>query len=204
MRKKKYYTYALAYPDSMGGLTFYIGKGAGDRIYQHERIAKHPDSKYPRENRHKTNIIRKIWANGEQVVRKKLAYFDTDEEASLYEIALIFLMETPLTNITAGGDTPPSNKGKKATEATIARMSQGMKRRLQNDPALREHHIQTLQNRTITQSYREKLSRARVGMTFSDTHKSNLSKSHMGQSRPWTDEHRNNFMAAINRRRTST
>lgn len=37
MLDKDYYTYMLAYPD---GTPFYIGKGRGNRIYQHEEEAR--------------------------------------------------------------------------------------------------------------------------------------------------------------------
>jgi len=98
-KRKCPYVYALAYPESMGGRLFYVGRGIGHRINAHEREARKGEMHNP----YKVNVIRKLWVNGEQVVRKKLAFFDTDEEAALYEIALIFFLGS-LTNLTAGGD----------------------------------------------------------------------------------------------------
>ncbi|HYT28735.1 MAG TPA: hypothetical protein VEL72_06930 [Ktedonobacteraceae bacterium] len=65
----------------------------------HEREARKGEMHNP----YKVNVIRKIWGHGEQVVRKKLAVFDTDEEAALYETALIASLDG-LTNVTAGGE----------------------------------------------------------------------------------------------------
>lgn len=102
---KPHYTYALCYPDDYpdeqkAGMIFYIGKGLGNRMYVHEILAK--QGKGP--NPHKRNVIRKIWANGGQVVKKILACFETHEEACMHEIALIFFMGDRITNLTHGGE----------------------------------------------------------------------------------------------------
>jgi len=93
----KYYVYALSYPESMGGHVFYIGKGKRNRISSHEWQAKKGAKSY------KCNVIRKIWARAENVVRSILAFFETEQEAYEYEKALIFFMDG-LTNQTDGGD----------------------------------------------------------------------------------------------------
>lgn len=95
-QNKPHYVYVLAYPD---GRVFYVGKGQGDRINQHEREAR----KSKTHNSYKCNVIRKIWRDGGQVVRTILAYFETHEEACMYEIGLIFFLPG-LTNQTYGGD----------------------------------------------------------------------------------------------------
>lgn len=97
-----HYVYALMYPESMGGRIFYIGKGIGHRIDDHEVEARLKGLKKGH-NPHKVNTIRKIWREGEQIGKKKLAFFETHEEAILYEIALIFFLPG-LTNATGGGD----------------------------------------------------------------------------------------------------
>lgn len=91
----KYYVYTLAYPD---GKVFYVGKGCGQRIDDHERVAR---KRYGiLKNMTKVNIIREIWASGEDVLKKKLAHFETEEQAYEYESALIFF----LLNLTNGGE----------------------------------------------------------------------------------------------------
>jgi hypothetical protein len=101
MQQKKYYAYTLAYP---GGEVFYVGKGTKKRMNQHVIEATHPERSAYR-NRRKLRVIRKIWASGEQV--QKAIIFDTDieEEAYIYEWALINMtcMGENLTNISTSG-----------------------------------------------------------------------------------------------------
>src|SRR5205807_2891653 len=78
-------------------------------------------------NPHKVNIIRKIWAGGWQVKKKILAYFATDQEACMYETALIFGMRPygSLANITDGGDGLTGPK----TEEHIRKVAEALTRR---------------------------------------------------------------------------
>jgi len=93
----KPYVYTLAYPD---GKVFYVGKGTGDRIDDHERQAKNGIKS------HKCSVIRKIWKEGGQVLQQKVAMFDTEEEAYQFEIHLIafFGGKENLTNKADGGE----------------------------------------------------------------------------------------------------
>lgn len=101
--KSKPYVYHLQYPESMGGSIFYIGKGTKRRIYEHETEARSTRKVFS--NPYKIRIIRQIWRQGEQFVKAKIAEFISDEEAYLFEFALIFFMQGygNLTNITDGG-----------------------------------------------------------------------------------------------------
>src|SRR6266702_4430512 len=101
-QKTPYYVYTLAYPELMGGSVFYVGKGKGNRIYEHEIHARQ-SACCPS---HKTNVIRKIWREGGKVVKKKLAFFEDEAHAFLYEVALIFFMRPydHLANLTDGGE----------------------------------------------------------------------------------------------------
>lgn len=73
-----YYVYTYAYPD---GKVFYVGKGHGNRIDHHEREAKSGvDSE-------KCAIIRQIWADGKQVLKKKIYENLSEEDA----FSLVFL-----------------------------------------------------------------------------------------------------------------
>src|SRR5260370_23213971 len=99
MDNMRHYVYTYAYPD---GRVFYVGKGVRDRIHRHERDALLSRNINP----YKENVIRKILADGGRVIKAKLAYFETHEEALAYEIALIFFLNATdsLTNLTPGGD----------------------------------------------------------------------------------------------------
>ncbi len=119
-QNKPHYVYVLAYPESMSGKVFYVGKGIRDRIDVHEREA-HKGKKSP-----KCSIIRKIWRHDEKVAKKILAYFATHEEACMYEIALIFFMDE-LTNLTHGGD---GSLGITHSEEARRKMSKSHKGRL--------------------------------------------------------------------------
>jgi DNA-damage-inducible protein D len=88
----RYYVYALAYPD---GRIFYIGKGKENRILDHEADAR----KGMRS--HKCDIIREIWAHGEEVIKVKLAIFNDSNDALLFESSLISSLGG-LSNIYAG------------------------------------------------------------------------------------------------------
>lgn len=89
---RRHYVYTLSYPD---GRVFYVGKGRGDRILDHEAQAKRGVKS------EKCDIIRDIWRQGGEVVKRKVAFFESDEEAQVYEQALISSLGG-LTNIAPG------------------------------------------------------------------------------------------------------
>lgn len=90
------YVYTLAYPD---GTVFYVGKGTGNRINDHEREAKQGKKSY------KCNVIRGIWKDGGQIIKTKVQDGMTDEAAYKLEIDLIRMYgREHLTNLTDGGE----------------------------------------------------------------------------------------------------
>jgi hypothetical protein len=98
-----YYIYALLRPD---GRPFYIGKGLGPRVFQHENEARHPNSF--RSNAHKLNVIRSIWRSDSQVEYAILSA--SSDEADIYEEETIYIEKYKriheggtLTNLAAGG-----------------------------------------------------------------------------------------------------
>ena|SRR5215469_3990924 len=92
MEPSRHYVYALAYPD---GRIFYVGKGVDDRFNDHEREAR--AGKQSR----KCDIIREIWASGEEIIKTKLAFFGMEPDALRYEASLISSLGG-LANISQG------------------------------------------------------------------------------------------------------
>ncbi len=91
-RQKKYYVYTLAYPD---GTVFYVGKGTvrqrKDRLFTSDtRMEDHEQEARRGVKSPKCEIIRKIWASGDQVCKSKVFETDDELEALKYEQALIW------------------------------------------------------------------------------------------------------------------
>lgn len=68
-----YYVYTLAY---LNGVVFYVGKGSGNRIAQHEKEALRGH------NCPKCDLIRSIWRDG-GVIQRALVFGPEDERAAL-------------------------------------------------------------------------------------------------------------------------
>lgn len=98
-----FYTYILRRPD---GRPFYVGKGRGPRVFQHENEARHPNDR--RSNAHKLNVIRAIWREGGRIGYEIAALHDDESTAYRDEEALIARYRRlheggPLTNRAPGG-----------------------------------------------------------------------------------------------------
>ena len=92
----EWYVYELVDPRS--GEVFYVGKGKGSRINDHEWEA---ENGYPS---YKCNKIRSIWGDGHEIIKQKVAEFWDEDAAYEHEeerIASIGLDN--LTNIIGGG-----------------------------------------------------------------------------------------------------
>lgn len=98
----KSYVYALV--DPRDKRIFYVGKGTGDRVYQHVQAALKDDSQSL-----KLNTIREIMALGLEVKYYIIRHNLTESEAYLVESSIIDLLTYPafnkdniLTNIVSG------------------------------------------------------------------------------------------------------
>ncbi len=77
-----YYVYTYAYPD---GRVFYVGKGRGNRMWDHERDARNGVQS------EKCDIIREIHAQGGKVFKKQLYTYLSEQDAIAIEAILIAL-----------------------------------------------------------------------------------------------------------------
>lgn len=95
-----FYVYVLARPN---GQPFYVGKGKGRRIHEHERMARSGH------RCHKCSIIRKIWSQGGEVQRYIVFEAENEDEALAYEQEIIALHgRALLVNCTDGGEGIPN------------------------------------------------------------------------------------------------
>jgi predicted GIY-YIG superfamily endonuclease len=102
-RRPLHYVYILRRPD---GRPFYIGKGVGGRVFQHENEARHPNNRLS--NAHKLNVIRAIRKAGGAVTYEIDLLAESAEEAFARETLLIGRFKRlheggPLTNRAPGG-----------------------------------------------------------------------------------------------------
>lgn len=96
MSDKQFYVYTLARPDES---VFYVGKGTGRRIEDHEAQARRGMQSY------KCSVIRKIWRAGGEVLRAIV--FTTDSEAAAHDEERRVIAELgrdTLCNLTDGGE----------------------------------------------------------------------------------------------------
>lgn len=92
----KFYVYNLI--DPRNGEVFYVGKGAGHRVKQHVRDAVSGRVT----NRHKHRRIMEILDDGDTVIERIVADFDTERDAYKFERTRIRELKEQLTNISHG------------------------------------------------------------------------------------------------------
>lgn len=91
----RFYVYVLCRPN---GKPFYVGKGSGRRIFNHDAEARRNCQCY------KCRVIRKVWQRGGEVQRYTVFTTDDEAEAYAYECELIALYgRNALANGTNGG-----------------------------------------------------------------------------------------------------
>jgi len=116
-----HYVYVLRRPD---GRPFYVGKGVGSRVVQHENEARHPNNRLS--NSHKLNVIRSIWRAGSAPTYEIDLITEDAVAAYARETALIEHFKRlheggPLTNRAAGGGSTagPAPVSKERHTATL-------------------------------------------------------------------------------------
>jgi len=115
----RHYVYILCYAD---GRPFYVGKGAGSRVFEHESEARNLPTRS-----HKLNVIRAILRRGQRIGYVLDGFFADERDALAHERALIQrigrhdLGTGPLTNQTDGGEgtSNPSQESRARRAATL-------------------------------------------------------------------------------------
>lgn len=128
----RYYVYVLGTPD---GQPFYVGKGCGDRVFQHEAEARGTLRRS-----HKLNLIRKILRTGGELRYGLADFFDDESNAHRLERSLIQrigrhdLGTGPLTNQTDGGEgtANPSEESRQRRLASLGGEADDPDRRVIN------------------------------------------------------------------------
>lgn len=137
----RFYVYVLARPN---GKPFYVGKGKGDRVFNHDTEARSGHKC------HKCNVIRKIWRQGGQVLRYIVFETNNEEEAYAYEQELIAMYNrTTLVNLTDGGD---GMRG--MTEEIRRKISEKAKARMA-DPGFRQRFLDQMRDVHQTETHRK-------------------------------------------------
>ncbi|HEY3994267.1 MAG TPA: helix-turn-helix domain-containing protein [Ktedonobacteraceae bacterium] len=95
--QKTWYVYFLCDPDTQ--MPFYVGKGTGERAEQHIRLVGSSHD----HNQAKKDTIQRILLAGKQMLIKRVAEFSNEQDASIYEFAMIIAYGEHLTNIQSGG-----------------------------------------------------------------------------------------------------
>ena len=115
-----YYVYQLV--DPRNGLPFYVGKGTGNRAYQHTKF------KDGNQNPYKERKIKNILKAGLEPMVEFL-HQDIVNEAEAYDLEKEVIQHigiSKLTNITEDS-RPPTKKGWKPTAETLAKRSASLK-----------------------------------------------------------------------------
>lgn len=186
----KFYVYYLIDPNS--SRPFYVGKGYGNRMYDHVKSVKR--NKIPNRNKHLFYKIQKIFRSNQHVIHKKILENVDEHTAFLIEsqeikrIGRSDLKLGTLCNLTDGGEggvghvcneqvkkhmsllhsgTNNPMYGKKHTPDSILKISVASK-----------NQISPMKGKTHSKEVKIKLSKINRGRTFSDEHKQNLSSSH--------------------------
>jgi hypothetical protein len=171
---QEYYVYILARPN---GTPFYVGKGKGPRIWDHEQEARRGC------RCHRCNVIRKIWRGGGEVQRYTILTTNNEKDAYQYERDTIALHgRANLVNRNDGGEgggspseetrrklsvaakgRPSWNKGKSVSDEMRQRISAALKGR-PLDPQRRDAFVKVNIGRKWQPESVEKSRQKRTGL----------------------------------------
>ena len=198
----KFYTYELI--SSLDNKIFYIGKGSGDRCYQHEKIAL-GKSKTKLKNPKLYNKIQNILDSGGTIIINKILETDNEKEALEKEILMIEKIGVEnLCNLTIGGEGTSYPNGftdvhrKKISESKIGKKKKNYSEEYKKNSSnrMKEYYkngkmIPFFKGKKHKEETKKKMSNSHLNKKFTDIHKINLAKSLSG--RKLSEEHKINL-----------
>jgi hypothetical protein len=198
MKNKIYYVYQLI---SSNDEIFYIGKGSGNRMYQHVSIAMGKSISRTK-NLKLYNKIKKIIDSGGFIKCEIIFKSENENDCFNEEIRLIEKIGLiNLCNLTIGGE---GTSGYKLSEETKLKMSLAKKDKkreniskihkenlLKNPQIFKIGHDGYWNGKTLSEETKLKMSLAKKGRKFSKEHKEKISQSLKG--RELSETHKNNI-----------
>jgi LEM3-like protein/NUMOD3 motif-containing protein len=165
-----YYVYILARPN---GVPFYVGKGKGSRLFDHDAEARSGHKC------HKCNVIRKIWKQGKEIQRYTVFTTMNEQEALAYECELIASYgRENLTNLTDGGEGVSGMKHTEETRRKIAEAGRG--RPSPKSAEQRRKLSAALKGRPLAPHVHEAFVKVNIGREYSKEHCTNISLGQTG------------------------
>jgi len=181
MNKKFYVYYLISTNDNN---VFYVGKGSGNRMHKHVKIAAN-NYKTKSSNPKLYNKISYLLNNGYQIIPEIIFESYNEKECLDYEVEKIKEIGlNNLCNITAGGE----GTSRTVSEETKEKISKSMKGR-----------VSTFKGKKLSEESKLKMSISHKNKKFTDDHCNNISKSLSGKKK--TEDHvtkmRNSFNITI-------
>jgi hypothetical protein len=208
MANKIYYVYVLK---TSINEVFYVGKGSGDRMYKHIKIAQ-GKSRNRDKNPKLYNKISHILKNGGYVITEPIAQFRNEKDCFNHEIQTIkkYGIEN-LCNLTTGGE---GTSGYLLSEETKQKMSNAKKKywsERKNNPRIvsdetrkkiseskrGEKNPSYWKGKKLSDEVKQKMSNAKKNTIFSDEHKRKISESLKG--RKLSEKHKDNLRKPKNK-----
>jgi|TARA_B110000259_G_scaffold144359_1_gene162571 hypothetical protein len=192
--EKKYYVYQLKTSD---GDIIYIGKGTGDRINKHVKIANHK-SKNRDKNPKLYNKINSTINKGGYIIPEIL--FESELEGLCLDEEIRIITEIGLKNLcnlTEGGEGTSGYKLSEETKAKMSASKKGVKRGPMSEEtkakisASKKGSKGYWEGKVLSDETKQKMSDIKKGKEFSEEHKQNISEALTG--RKLSEEHKANL-----------
>lgn len=214
MNKKFYVYYLISTNDNN---IFYVGKGSGNRMHQHVKIATN-NRKNKSSNPKLYNKIDFLLKNGHEIIPEIIFESYNEKECLDYEVEKIKEIGLDnLCNITVGGEGSSGRPCSIETRIKLSNINKGKisKRKgikLTEDAKLKisntmKGRISSFKGKSLSEESKLKMSISHKDKKFTDEHRDNISKSLLGKKK--TEEHitkmRNSFNITIqNKKNVST